>query len=63
MRLVRIKRNTKTETRYTTGMGSLQTRVTYIQKSIAGIRFRTVHKYRETYYGRVKSCEDCVLAN
>ena len=42
-------------------MGRLDTRVTYIRKRILGIPYRTLHKYRETYYGEVKSCADCQL--
>lgn len=42
-------------------MGLLITRVTYIQKAILGIPIKTYHKYRETYFGEVKDCEDCVV--
>ncbi len=43
-------------------MGKLYTKVTYINKLFAGIPVKTMHKYRETYYGEVKDCEDCVLS-
>ena len=42
-------------------MGELTTKVTYIKKYLAGIPIRTIHKYRETYYGNVKNCQDCNL--
>jgi hypothetical protein len=42
-------------------MGKLTTRVTYIKKYVMGVPVRTLHKYRETYYGEVKDCDDCVL--
>ena len=42
-------------------MGRLYTRVTYIRKKWLGMPVRTLHKYRETYYGEVKDCKDCVL--
>ena len=62
MRLVTIKRKTKQEKRYTQKMGKLYTRVTYIKKVLLGIPLKTLHKYRETYYGEVKDCENCILA-
>jgi hypothetical protein len=61
MKLVQIKRKTRSEKRYTPKMGKLTTRVTYIKKYVAGLPVKTLHKYRETYYGEVKSCEDCNL--
>ena len=61
MKLIQIKRRTKTEKRYTQKMGKLITKVTYIKKYVAGLTVKTLHKYRETYYGEVKSCEDCNL--
>lgn len=42
-------------------MGRLHTRVTYIRKKLLGFPIQTLHKYRETYYGEVKDCSDCVL--
>ncbi len=61
MKLVHVKRKTKTEKRYSPKMGKLTTRVTYIKKYVMGVPVRTLHKYRETYYGEVKSCDDCML--
>lgn len=62
MKLIRIKRKTQLEQRYTTKMGTLDTKVTYIKKTLLNlIPLATIHKYRETYYGEVKDCEDCVL--
>jgi hypothetical protein len=62
MKLISIKRETKLEERFTPKMGLLHAKVTYIKKQILNIPFQTLHKYRETYYGEVKDCEDCVLA-
>jgi hypothetical protein len=62
MKFLYIKRKTKTESRYSPKMGVLTTKVTYIKKYLTGIPINTVHKYRETYYGSIKSCEDCNLA-
>lgn len=42
-------------------MGELVTKVTYIKKYFLGLPIKTLHKYRETYYGKVKDCEDCML--
>lgn len=62
MKLISIKRETKPESRFTKKMGLLQTNVTYIKKQFLTVPFKTLHKYRETYYGEVKACEDCNLA-
>ncbi len=61
MQFLQIKRKTKTEKRYSKNMGHLTTRVTYINQCLLGLPIRTIHKYRETYYGEVKDCRDCVL--
>lgn len=61
MRIIKIKRQTKIEKRFSIKMGELTTKVTYIKKHFLGLPIKTVHKYRETYYGEVKSCEDCML--
>lgn len=61
MKLVYIKRETKTERRYSPKMGKLITKVTYIKKYVVGLPVATLHKYRNTYYGEVKSCDDCML--
>lgn len=62
MKLIRIKRQTKPEERFTPKMGVLLTNVTYIRKYFMNYPYKTLHKYRETYYGEVKDCEDCNLA-
>ncbi len=62
MKLISIKRETKAEARFTPKMGALVTNVTYIKKQFLSIPYKTVHKYRETYYGKVKDCEECNLA-
>lgn len=59
--MIQIDRKTRVEKRFTPQMGRLHTRVTYIRKKILGIPYKTLHKYRETYYGEVKACGDCVL--
>jgi len=61
MKLIHVKRKTKTEKRYSRTMGKLTTQVTYIKLCILTLPVRTLHKYRETYYGEIKDCEDCVL--
>jgi len=62
MKLIQIKRQTKTEKRFSPKMGKLYTNVTYIKKYLMQIPIKTLHKYRETYYGEVKDCEDCVIS-
>jgi len=61
MKLIQVKRKTKLENRFAPKMGRLNARVTYIKKQFLGLPIKTLHKYRETYYGEVKDCEDCVL--
>ena len=63
MKLITVKRQTKLEGRYSQEMGTLQTKVTYIKKAILSIPYKTVHSYRETYYGEVKDCSTCNLAS
>lgn len=61
--LVKIKRNNRTESRYHRNMGRLKVRVTRIQKTFLGVPYKTLHKYRETYHGRIKDCDDCILSD
>ena len=62
MKLISIKRETKPEVRFTRKMGALSINVTYIKKQFLNIPFKTLHKYRETYYGEVKDCDNISLA-
>lgn len=62
MKLITVKRHTKNEKRYTPKMGELLTKVTYVHKTFLSVPYKTLHKYRETYYGEVKDCESCILA-
>lgn len=61
MKIIYIKRETKYEKRFSMKMGELTTKVTYIKKYMLGMPIKTLHKYRETYYGEVKDCNDCML--
>ncbi|MEO8932742.1 MAG: hypothetical protein ABI295_00420 [Xanthomarina sp.] len=63
MKLITVQRETKEEKRYTPKMGELVTQVTYIKKAFLNVPIKTIHKYRKTYYGEVKDCEDCNLAS
>ncbi len=62
MKLVSVKRQTKTEKRFTEKMGMFTTSVIYIKKTFLNVPFKTIHKYRETYYGEVKDCVDCSIS-
>jgi hypothetical protein len=63
MKLIQIKRETRLENRFAPKMGELLTSVTYIKKTLLNvIPLQTIHKYRETYYGKVKDCTECNLA-
>ena len=61
MKIIYIKRKTIIEKRYSVSMGELTTKVTYIKKYLLGLPLKTLHKYRETYYGEVKDCNECLL--
>ena len=61
MKLIQIRRKTRQEKYYSAAMGMLNSRVTYIRKYILGFPIKTIHKYRETYSGEVKNCDDCNL--
>ncbi|PKR79782.1 hypothetical protein CW751_13190 [Brumimicrobium salinarum] len=62
MKLIRTRRRSRLENRYHPNMGRLCTQVTRIEKHFMGIPIETVHKYRETYNGEIKDCEDCVIS-
>lgn len=63
MKIITIRRKTKTEHRYHRKMGKLITQVTKIQKILFGVLpIKTIHEYRETYHGKVKDCEDCKIS-
>ncbi|WP_242204758.1 hypothetical protein [Aestuariivivens insulae] len=61
MKILKVKRKTKYEKRHTVKMGELITKVTYIKMYLLGWPIKTLHKYRETYYGEVKDTKDCML--
>jgi len=61
MKLVSVKRRTKREKRFTEKMGMMTARVIYIRKAFLSIPYKTLHKYRETYYGEIKDCDECQL--
>jgi len=62
MKLLSVKRKTKKEKRFTEDMGMMTTNVVYVKKAFLNIPYKTLHKYRETYYGKVKDCVDCNLS-
>jgi hypothetical protein len=62
MKLISIKRVTRAEKRYSNKMGIITVDVTYVKNAILNIPVKILHKYRETYYGEVKDCEDCKVS-
>ncbi|HIB49340.1 MAG TPA: hypothetical protein EYN07_08325 [Flavobacteriaceae bacterium] len=62
MKLVSVRRKTKNEKRFSEAMGMLTTKVVYIQKTLLNVPVKTLHKYRETYYGEIKDCDDCRIS-
>ncbi|SDE85189.1 hypothetical protein [Ulvibacter litoralis] len=62
MNLITVQRKTKKEKRFTQKMGMFTAKVVYIRKTFLSIPFKTLHKYRETYYGEIKDCEHCKLS-
>ncbi|WP_452231573.1 hypothetical protein [Lacinutrix sp. MEBiC02595] len=61
MKWITVKRQTRQENRFAPNMGRVSAKVTYIKKQVLGIPIKTLHKYRETYYGKVKDCDACSL--
>lgn len=61
MKIIRVKRETKYQKYYSSAMGMLNSRVTSIKKYFLFFPLKTIHEYRETYYGEIKDCEDCNL--
>ncbi|MCL5129650.1 MULTISPECIES: hypothetical protein [unclassified Algibacter] len=61
MKIIRVKRNTTYEKIHSVKMGELTSKVTHIKKYLFGLPIKTLHKYRETYYGEVKDDKDCIL--
>jgi hypothetical protein len=61
MKFLYVKRITTHEKRHSTTMGELSINVSYIKIYFLGLPIKTVHKYRQTYYGEIKDCEDCLL--
>ncbi len=62
MQLLSVRRKTKKEKRFSEKMGMMTAKVVYIQKTLLNIPIKTLYKYRETYYGKVKDCEDCRIS-
>jgi hypothetical protein len=62
MKFCRVKRKSRMEPRYHPNMGRIYCEVTRIKLYLFGIiPIKTYHKYRETYYGEIKDCENCNL--
>lgn len=59
--MIKIKRVTSYENRFSPEMGNLTCKVTTIYKTIFGFPYKKLHIYRETYYGEVKDIKDCKL--
>ena len=62
IKLIGTVRKSRFENRFHPNMGRLCTQVTRIQRHFLGIPYKTLHKYRETYSGEVKDCEDCTIS-
>ncbi|KJD32780.1 hypothetical protein PW52_14975 [Tamlana sedimentorum] len=61
MKIISVKRNTTYQKIHTIQMGELTTKVTSIKRYLFGWPIKTLHKYRETYYGEVKDTKGCML--
>lgn len=61
MKFISVQRTTRREKRFTPNMGIMTANVVYVKKAFLQIPYKVVHKYRETYYGKVKDCDDCKL--
>lgn len=61
MSFIKVKRKITYEKGYNIKVGELTTKVIQIKKYLFGLPFKTVHKYRKTYYGKIKDYDDCIL--
>lgn len=59
---LKVKRKTSIENRYSRKMGRLVTTVTRIKLHFLGFPVKTLHEYRETYYGEIKELKNCDLS-
>lgn len=63
MKLITVKKKSKLENRYHKNMGRVKCVVIRIKLYLFGIiPIKTIHKYRETYYGKIKDIKDCKLS-
>ena len=63
MRIFKIKRKSFFENRYHKNMGHLKSKVTVVKLYLFGlVPIKIIHKYRETYYGKIKDVKDCELS-
>lgn len=60
--MVKIKRKTRYENRFHKNMGRLKCKVTRVHKTFLGIPYKQVAAQRETYYGEIKTLEECILS-
>lgn len=58
---LKVKRKTYIESIYSKKMGRLTTSVIRIKLYFLCIPIKTLHEYRETYYGEIKDLKDCDL--
>lgn len=62
MNILSVKRKSKFENIYSPKMGRLVAKITSVKLFLFGlISIKTLHKYRNTYYGEVKDVKDCNL--
>jgi hypothetical protein len=61
MKIIYIKRKTKIEKLYSRNLGECTIKITYIKKYFLGVPLKTIHKYRQMYYGKIKNQNDSVL--
>ncbi len=50
MKIIYIKRQSKVREIYTTRLGKLNSKVTYIKKYFLGVRIMTIHKCTHTFF-------------
>jgi len=61
--MIKVKRKTKREPRYSKKMGRMITDVTRVKLFLFGvIPIKEVFAYRRTYYGEIKELKDCDLS-
>lgn len=60
--MIKVKRKSQYRNFYHPNMGRILVQVTKIHKTFLGLNIYVIHQYRETYHGKIKDVEKCILS-